>query len=107
MSTVTLLYLLTNYSYLSVLGMSGLLEAETVGTSFARQVLPGLDKFIPLMVAASVFDTATISCFAASRIPFAAARDGEFPRVLSMIHRKRLTPVPSVILNGIIGFDFI
>merc|ERR1711990_1080450 len=103
MFLVTCLYILTNYAYLSVLGMSGLLNADAVGTTFAAKILPGLDRLIPIMVAASVFGTALISCFTASRIPFVAARDGQFPSVLSMIHEKRMTPVPSVILNGLIA----
>ena len=59
--------------------MSGLLNADAVGTTFASQIAPGLDRLIPIMVAASVFGTALISCFTASRIPFVAARDGQFP----------------------------
>ena len=103
MFTVTCLYLLTNYAYLSVLGMDGLLSADAVGTSFAMLIYPGLDKLIPVMVASSVFGTALISCFTASRIPFVAACDGEYPAVLSMLHKKRMTPVPAVLLNGILG----
>jgi len=103
MFSVTCLYLLTNYAYLSVLGMEGLLAADAVGTSFAQAIYPGLDKLIPIMVASSVFGTALISCFTASRIPFVAACDGEYPAVLSMLHKKRMTPVPAVLLNGILA----
>ena len=103
MFSVTCLYLLTNYAYLSVLGMDGLLNADAVGTTFALSIRPGLDKLIPVMVASSVFGTALISCFTASRIPFVAACDGEYPAVLSMLHRKRMTPIPAVLLNGVLG----
>lgn len=105
MTSVTILYLFTNYAYLSVLGVNGLLNAKPVGTAFARKVtfLPGLDKIIPVMVMASVFGTCLISCFTAARVPYCAARKGQYPNVLSMIHVKRMTPIPAVIFNGVIA----
>lgn len=68
MILVTVLYLLTNFSYLSVMGVRGLLDAEAVGTSFAREVIVGLDRVIPIMVCTSVFGTCLISCFTAARL---------------------------------------
>lgn len=103
MSLVTVLYLLTNFSYLSVLGVKGLLEADAVGTAFAREVLVGLDRVIPVMIMTSVFGTCLISCFTAARVPFVAAREGQYPAILSMIHVTRMTPVPAVIFNGLIA----
>jgi L-type amino acid transporter 9 len=103
MITVTILYLLTNFSYISVLGVRGLLDAEAVGTAFAAKVLPGLDRVIPIMVMTSVFGTCLISCFTASRVPFVAAREGQYPQFLSMIHVTRMTPVPGVMFNGLIA----
>lgn len=105
MTSVTILYLFTNYAYLSVLGVDGLLNAKPVATAFARKVsfFPGLDKIIPVMVMASVFGTCLISCFTAARVPYCAARKGQYPTVLSMIHVKRMTPIPAVIFNGVIA----
>jgi len=105
MTSVTILYLFTNYAYLSVLGVNGLLNAKPVATAFAQKVsfLPGLDKIIPVMVMASVFGTCLISCFTAARVPYCAARKGQYPNVLSMIHVKRMTPIPAVIFNGVIA----
>lgn len=105
MSSVTILYLFTNYAYLSVLGVDGLINADAVGTAFAGRVsfLPGLDKVVPIMIMASVFGTCLISCFTAARVPYCAARKGQYPAVLSMIHVKRMTPVPAVLFNGFIA----
>ena len=50
MILVTILYILTNISYLSVLGVKGLLEAEAVGTSFARNVLGKIFLFYSLQI---------------------------------------------------------
>ena len=63
----------------------------------------GLDRVIPVMIMTSVFGTCLISCFTASRVPFVAAREGQFPSILSMIHVTRMTPVPAVIFNGLIA----
>lgn len=54
---------------------------------------------IPVAVTWSVFGTCLGSCFTAGRIAYVASREGQFNEVLSMIHVKRLTPAPSVILN--------
>jgi L-type amino acid transporter 9 len=103
MITVTILYIMTNVSYLAILGVDGLLASDAVGTAFARQVLPGLDRVIPVMILTSVFGTCLISCFTASRVPFVAAREGQYPQILSMIHVTRMTPVPAVVFNGAIA----
>ena len=44
-----------------------------------------------------------IQCLVSGRIPFAAARNGQMPRILAMIHIDYLTPFPSLFLFGIFG----
>ena len=39
----------------------------------------------------------------AARIPYSAAREGQMPVFLSMIHIDFLTPAPAVMLNGILA----
>ena len=39
----------------------------------------------------------------AARIPFAAARNGQMPKFLSMINFNYMTPAPAVIMNGILA----
>lgn len=103
MSSVMVLYILLNISYLSVLGPEGLLNADAVAAALANSVFVGLDRVISIMVASSVFGTCLVSCFTAARVPYVAAREGQFPEFLSMIHITNATPVPAVLWNGTIA----
>ena len=51
----------------------------------------------------SLFGSCLISCFTAARIPYVAAREGQFPQLLSMVHIRNATPVPAVLWDGIIA----
>ena len=62
-------------------------------------VLGPLVWAIPIAVACYVFGTCTGSCFIAGRISYVTAREGHFNLVLAMVHVKRYTPAPAVILN--------
>jgi len=103
MSAIMVLYILINMSYLSVLGPSGLLAADAVAATMANKVFVGLDRAISIMVACSVFGTCLVSCYTAARVPYVAAREGQFPLWLSMVHVKNVTPVPAVLWNGTIA----
>jgi len=54
---------------------------------------------VPVSVASSVVGTCLAVCFTGGRISHVAAKEGHFSLVLAMIHVKRFTPTPSVILN--------
>nr|CAB3266337.1 b(0,+)-type amino acid transporter 1-like [Phallusia mammillata] len=103
MAIVTGLYLLTNVAYLSVMSLEELLISPAVGATFGDRVLGVMVWVIPVSVTCSVFGTCLGSCFTAGRISYVAAREGHFNQVLSMIHVKKCTPAPSVILNGCIA----
>ena len=53
------------------------------------------------MVACSCLGMAMIQCLVSGRIPFAAARRGQMPKILSMIHINYKTPLPSLLTTGI------
>jgi len=103
MVVVTSLYLLTNVAYLSAMSPIELIDSVAVGFTFGEEVLGVMKWIIPVAVSWSVLGAGLGSCFAAGRISFVAARDREFPQILSMIHIKNLTPAPAVILNGLLG----
>ena len=42
-----------------------------------------------------------IQCLVSGRIPFAAARRGQMPKILSMIHIEYKTPLPSLLTTGL------
>ena len=66
---------------------------------FGNTVLGVMSWIIPVSVASSVVGTCLAVCFTGGRISHVAAKEGHFSTVLAMIHVKRFTPVPSVILN--------
>ena len=101
---VALLYVMANVSYLSVLGVSGLLGSDAVGSSFAKSSFSGLDKAIPPMIIVAIFSTNLANCFTTPRVWYVAGREGQLPKMLSMIHVRRLTPVVAVLFNGYTSF---
>ena len=103
MSSIIVLYVLINMSYLTVLGADGLMASNAVASTMANRVFFGLDRAVSIMVASSIFGTCLVSCFTAARLPYVAAREGQFPQALSMIHIRNNTPVPAVLWNGTIA----
>uniref|UniRef100_A0A0L8I9U8 Amino acid permease/ SLC12A domain-containing protein n=1 Tax=Octopus bimaculoides TaxID=37653 RepID=A0A0L8I9U8_OCTBM len=64
---VTILYLLTNVSYLAVMTKRELLESATVGGLWGDRVLGVAAIIIPISVAMSTFGAANGSCFTSGR----------------------------------------
>ncbi|XP_053110744.1 cystine/glutamate transporter-like isoform X2 [Hemicordylus capensis] len=95
---VTICYILTNISYLAVLSPQEILSSEAVAMSFADKVFKSISSVIPILVALSCFGALNGGVFAASRMLFAAAREGQWPALFSMIHLERHTPLPALIL---------
>jgi amino acid transporter len=110
---VAVLYLGLNASVLAVMGAPAIIAAQDVG---ARRALlsemmrvaytPGLGvsagMWLGRLAAVLVMVTAFASVFSLllgySRIPFAAARDGNFPAMFGRLHRTRGFPVVSLLV---------
>nr|XP_002125910.1 b(0,+)-type amino acid transporter 1 [Ciona intestinalis] len=103
MALVTGLYMLTNVAYFTTMSMQELLASPAVAATFGDTVLGVMVWVIPVFVCWSVFGTCLGSCFTAGRISYVAAREGHFTKVLAMLHAKRMTPAPAVLLNGFIA----
>ncbi|GAB1609263.1 b(0,+)-type amino acid transporter 1-like [Argonauta hians] len=104
---VTVLYLLTNVSYLAVMTKAELLASTTVGGLWADRVLGVAAIIIPVSVALSTFGAANGSCFSTARLTYAAAQEGHLPQVLSYLHVTKKTPTVSLILSAIIALIMI
>ncbi|XP_076803048.1 b(0,+)-type amino acid transporter 1-like [Clavelina lepadiformis] len=103
MLIVTGLYVMTNIAYFTTMTFDELLASPAVAVTMGNVVLGVMVWIIPFAVSCSVFGTCVGSCFTAGRISYAAAREGHFNQVLSMLQVKRLTPAPAVLLNGFIA----
>ncbi|XP_037782281.1 large neutral amino acids transporter small subunit 1-like [Penaeus monodon] len=99
---VTAVYTLTNVAYLAVLTPSEMLAADAVAMTFASRALSTLAWTMPLFVMCSTFGSMNGVVFTQSRLIFVGARKGHFPEAFSLVHAHNLTPVPAVVLNGLL-----
>ncbi|KAI1238821.1 hypothetical protein IHE44_0011911 [Lamprotornis superbus] len=88
-------YMLTNVSYYTVLGTQDVLASPA---SFVQRAFKSLISVVPVLVALSCFGTLNGGIFTFSRTLFVASREGQWPPLFSMIHIRRHTPLPAVML---------
>lgn len=97
MPVVTVIYLITNVAYFSVLTTDEMLSSHAVAVTFGNKMLGFMAWLIPLFVACSTFGSLNGAIFASSRLFFVGARNGHLPAAISLINIKCLTPIPSLI----------
>ncbi|XP_006817415.2 Y+L amino acid transporter 2-like [Saccoglossus kowalevskii] len=102
-SIVTCIYLLTNVAYFAVLSPQELLRADAVAVTFAQKTLGVMAWIMPLFVALSTLGAGNASIFTAGRVYFSGAREGQLPDVVAMIHIRRRTPVPAILINCVVA----
>uniref|UniRef100_A0A8C4RS45 Cystine/glutamate transporter n=1 Tax=Erpetoichthys calabaricus TaxID=27687 RepID=A0A8C4RS45_ERPCA len=98
MVTVTIAYLLANISYYTVMTSQDVLESNAVAMTFADRTLHGFSSVIPILVAVSCMGSIMGGCFTTPRMLFSGAREGHWPLLFAMIHIRRQTPLPVVLL---------
>jgi basic amino acid/polyamine antiporter, APA family len=103
-TTVTVLYLLANLGYLSVLPLSGIASApqDRVATAVLQVVFGGAG----LAIMAAAIMISTFGCnngliLSGARVYFAMARDGLFFRRAGMLHPKRKTPAFALVIQAV------
>ncbi|RDD44098.1 b(0,+)-type amino acid transporter 1 [Trichoplax sp. H2] len=100
---VTVIYITVNVTYFTVLTRQEILESAAVASSVADRIIGQVPWLVPMFVAFSTFGACNGSSFGAARLNFVAARRGHLPKVLSMIQRDRLTPMPAIIFQAFIS----
>ncbi|OUC49739.1 amino acid permease, partial [Trichinella nativa] len=100
---VTLIYVFCNLAYFAVLGIDGVIDSNAVAVSFADAYMGKFSILMPIFVACSTVGSLNGVLFAASRMFFVGARDGQLPELLGMINYKLVTPLPSLIVLGVIS----
>lgn len=104
---VTVVYLLTNIAYFTVLSPEELLQSPAVAVTFANRTLGVMAWIIPMSVVFSTFGAAVAVVYSAGRLPYVAAREGHMISILSYASIHRRTPVPSVMWLGIVAIIMI
>ncbi|CAN9508447.1 unnamed protein product [Ophioblennius macclurei] len=98
MVTVTVFYVMVNVAYYTMLTAEELLMSEAVAVTFASRAFQGLSSVIPILVALSCLGSMNGGFFGVPRMLFVGAREGHWPAIFSMIHIRRHTPLPAVLL---------
>ncbi|KAJ8381823.1 hypothetical protein SKAU_G00026010 [Synaphobranchus kaupii] len=98
MVTVTVCYVMVNMSYYTVMTAKELLVSDAVAVTFAGRALQSIAPVIPILVAISCLGALHGGFFVAPRMLFVGAREGHWPALFSMIHVRRHTPLPAVLL---------
>jgi amino acid transporter len=101
---ITLIYTLVNYAYLSVLGLEGLQNSETVGAAFTEIVFGqngGL--IVAVIVIVASLSTANATIITGARTNYAMGRDFHALRYLGRWDGVNNTPANALLVQGLIA----
>lgn len=104
---ITILYLMMNVSVVSVIPWEQAKDSQFVVSEF-MEVLMGSTaaKIITLLILWVAFSSVFSATLGYSRIPFAAAEDGQFFKVFAKLHPTKDFPYVSLIFLGSVAFVF-
>uniref|UniRef100_A0A0K0E532 Amino acid permease/ SLC12A domain-containing protein n=1 Tax=Strongyloides stercoralis TaxID=6248 RepID=A0A0K0E532_STRER len=103
MPLVTIIYFLVNIGYFAVLTPDEILDSNAVAVTFASKIMGPIQHLVPLFVAISCIGGLNGIILTSSRMFFVGARNGQLPELLSMVNIRYLTPMPALILLGILS----
>jgi APA family basic amino acid/polyamine antiporter len=98
---VVLVYVLVNVVYLRALGLDGLAGTSTPAADSAERLFGGAGRtFIAAAIAISTFGFLDLAILAPTRVYYAVAADGAFPRSLAQLHPRFGTPVLAIAVQS-------
>lgn len=103
----SLLYILVSLSAVSVMGWENLSQSAAPLADVARMAFgTNLDLALSLVSLAATASTVLFLLLGASRATWSMANAGAFPRIFSIVEKKRRTPWLTIILIGIFAIAF-
>ncbi|EHB11214.1 Solute carrier family 7 member 13 [Heterocephalus glaber] len=99
---VTVLYLLINISYMTVLTPREILSSDAVAITWTDKVVPQLTWFIPFAISASLFSNLLTNVLESTRGTYIAGQQGQLPLIFNTLNIHS-SPFISVFLNVIMG----
>uniref|UniRef100_A0A8C4MJ11 Solute carrier family 7 member 13 n=1 Tax=Equus asinus TaxID=9793 RepID=A0A8C4MJ11_EQUAS len=94
---VTVLYLLVNISYLTLLTPREILSSDAVVVMWSDRVIPSLTRVIPFAISVSSFSNLLANIFESSRMTYIAGQEGQLPLLFNMLNIP-FSPFMSVLL---------
>uniref|UniRef100_A0A663E3S6 Cystine/glutamate transporter n=1 Tax=Aquila chrysaetos chrysaetos TaxID=223781 RepID=A0A663E3S6_AQUCH len=99
MIIVTVGYVLTNVAYFTTISAGELLLSKAVAVvSYRRKIQSYVPAAVPLCLVTVMSTFKVCPHLFPTRMFFVASREGHLPEILSMIHVRKHTPLPAVIV---------
>ncbi|KAF7635521.1 hypothetical protein Mgra_00005063 [Meloidogyne graminicola] len=96
----TIVYILINISYFSVLNIEEFLNTEAVAVKFAQKTMGDFSRIFPFLIAIILLGNLNSSIFAS--YVFAGAKNGIMPSVFSSVNEKSMSPRVAIIYEMIV-----
>lgn len=104
---IATLYLLLNLSVVSVVPWQQAQHSEFIVSTFVETLYgPVAARLATVLVLLVAFSSLFAVLLGYSRVPYAAAADGQFFRIFARLHPKRQFPYVSLLFLGGLGFVF-
>uniref|UniRef100_A0AC34QN67 Amino acid transporter n=1 Tax=Panagrolaimus sp. JU765 TaxID=591449 RepID=A0AC34QN67_9BILA len=109
LTLVITIYVLCNVAFFTTLTPKQLIESTAAGIEFAEKNIQwdGIKTVVSVFVAISCFGSSNGCMLTASRLFFVGARNGHMPHCLLMTNPSLKTPIPSVLVTGILSLVYL
>ncbi|CAF0777144.1 unnamed protein product [Rotaria sordida] len=103
---VIILYILTNISYFTAMNKVELLISNAVAVTWGEVALGSAVRVLVIFISISALGAANISLYGAARYCMVGAQYRYLPEFFACVQTQRLTPLPGVVLVGVLAIAF-
>ncbi|XP_043839098.1 LOW QUALITY PROTEIN: solute carrier family 7 member 13 [Dromiciops gliroides] len=93
---VTILYLLVNIAYLTVLTPEEIIASDAVAMTWIDRVIPSCQWIISIGVSTSILSGLLSTTFSSSRLYYCASQEGQIPLLFSMLNNHSSPALPVI-----------